>query len=109
MAYVPAVFYVTITALWRVGAGRVQSNTSNSHPLGSSRTTFFTFLTIDSWAENSYCGLRGYYKKKKEGGGRGWNMKRKSALKNKWSRSKCQGVLREAVPVCPQAFRSKVQ
>lgn len=48
-------------------------------------------------------------KKKKEGGGRGWNMKRKSALKNKWSRSKCQGVLREAVPVCPQAFRSKVQ
>lgn len=67
MVYVPAVFYVTITALWRVGAERVQSNTSNSPSLGSSCTKFFTVLTIDSWTENSHCGLRGYCKKKREG------------------------------------------
>lgn len=45
--------------------------------------------------------------KKEEGGGRGWNMKRKSAPKNKCSRSKRQGVLTEAVPVCSRHSHPK--
>lgn len=71
MVYAPAVFYVTIIALWRVGAEWVQSNTSNSSPVGSSCTKIFTILTIDSWTENSYHALRRQWEKKpKKTGGR---------------------------------------
>lgn len=104
----PAVFYVTITALWRVGAEWVQSNTSNSSPVGSSCTKIFTILTIDSWTENSYHVLRGQWEKnpKNQGEGRGWNTNRKSAPKNECSRRsarvcwrrKCQSVPRHSNP-----------
>lgn len=36
-------------------------------------------------------------------------MKRKSTAKNKCSRIKCQGVLRETMPVSPQVLKCKVQ
>lgn len=106
MAYVPAVPYVTITALLRVSAERVQSNTSNfpllelSHPISNSSPfspfAHWCWVEISTVVPKDSINRRGMQQCCVQ------NKKKKSAPKNICSRTKCQAVLKEAVPLCLQ-------